>query len=157
MSLCNLLDYSSQGFSVHGDSPGKNNRGGCHSLFQGIFPTQGSKPGLQHCKQILYCLSHQGSPTFNQFLFPLTPTSSILKSYLFYYVLLVFEGQLTYNTMLVPGIQHSDLIFYAFQNDHIDKSVCHLLPYKILHTIDHISHTIYFIPMTYFVTELCTS
>ena len=33
----------------------------CHSLLQGIFLTQGSKPGLLCCKQILYCLSHQGS------------------------------------------------------------------------------------------------
>ena len=29
---------------------------------QGIFPTQGSNPGLLHCRQILYSLSHQGSP-----------------------------------------------------------------------------------------------
>ena len=35
-------------------SPGKNTGMGCHSLLQGIFPTQGSKPGLQHCRQILY-------------------------------------------------------------------------------------------------------
>ena len=35
---------------------------GCHSLLQGIFPTQGLNPGLLHCRQILYCLSHQGSP-----------------------------------------------------------------------------------------------
>ena len=34
---------------------------GCHFLRQGIFPTQGSNPGLLHCRQILYCLSHQGS------------------------------------------------------------------------------------------------
>ena len=33
-----------------------------HSLLQGIFPTQGSNPGLPHCRWILYCLSHQGSP-----------------------------------------------------------------------------------------------
>ena len=33
---------------------------GCHSLVQGIFPTQGLKPGLLDCRQILYCLSHQG-------------------------------------------------------------------------------------------------
>ena len=33
----------------------------CHFLFQGIFPTQGLKPGLLHCRQTLYCLSHQGS------------------------------------------------------------------------------------------------
>ena len=32
------------------------------SLLQGIFPTQGLKPGLLHCRQILYYLSHQGSP-----------------------------------------------------------------------------------------------
>ena len=31
------------------------------ALLQGIFPTQGSNPGLPHCRQILYCLSHQGS------------------------------------------------------------------------------------------------
>ena len=34
----------------------------CHSLLQGIFPTQGLKPGLPHCRQILYPQSHQGSP-----------------------------------------------------------------------------------------------
>ena len=33
---------------------------GSHSLLQGIFPTQGSDPGLMHCGQILYHLSHQG-------------------------------------------------------------------------------------------------
>ena len=32
------------------------------SLLQGIFPTQGSNPGLPHCRWILYQLSHQGSP-----------------------------------------------------------------------------------------------
>ena len=31
-----------------------------HSLLQGIFPTQGSNPGLLHCRQILYQLSHEG-------------------------------------------------------------------------------------------------
>ena len=34
---------------------------GSLSLFQGIFPTQGSNPGLPHCRWILYQLSHQGS------------------------------------------------------------------------------------------------
>ena len=36
---------------------------GSLSLLQGIFPTHGSKPGLLHCRQILYHLSHQGSPS----------------------------------------------------------------------------------------------
>ena len=32
------------------DSPGKNTGVDCHSLLQGIFPTQGSNPGLLHCR-----------------------------------------------------------------------------------------------------------
>ena len=31
----------------------------CHFLLQGIFLTQGSNSGLLHCRQMLYCLSHQ--------------------------------------------------------------------------------------------------
>ena len=43
-------------------SPGQNTGVGSLSLPQGIFPTQGSNPGLPHCRRILYQLSHQGSP-----------------------------------------------------------------------------------------------
>ena len=39
---------------------GRNTGVGCHALLQGIFPTQGSNPGLPHCRWILYHLSHQG-------------------------------------------------------------------------------------------------
>ena len=39
--------------------PGQNTGVGSRSLLQGIFPTQGSNPGLLHCKQILYQLSHR--------------------------------------------------------------------------------------------------
>ena len=44
------------------DSPGQNTGVGSLSLLQGIFPTQGSNPGLPHCRRILYQLSHKGSP-----------------------------------------------------------------------------------------------
>ena len=44
------------------NSPGQNTGVGRLSLLQGIFPTQGSNPGLLHCRQILYQLSDQGSP-----------------------------------------------------------------------------------------------
>ena len=44
------------------NSPGKNTGVGSLSLLQGIFPTQGSNVGLLHCRQILYQLSHKGSP-----------------------------------------------------------------------------------------------
>ena len=43
------------------DFPGKSTGKGCHFLLQGIFLTQELNPGLLHCRQILYCLSHQGS------------------------------------------------------------------------------------------------
>ena len=46
------------------NSPGQNTGVGSLSLLQGIFPTQGSNPGLLRCKQILYQLSHKGSPMF---------------------------------------------------------------------------------------------
>ena len=43
------------------NSPGQNTGVGSLSLLQGIFPAQGLNPGLPHCRQILYQLSHQGS------------------------------------------------------------------------------------------------
>ena len=46
------------------DSPAKNTGVGCRSLLQGIFLTQESNRRLLHCGEILYCLSHLGSPAF---------------------------------------------------------------------------------------------
>ena len=51
-----------QGLYSPWNSPGQNTGVGCLSLLQGIFPTQGSNPSLLHCRQILYQLSHKGSP-----------------------------------------------------------------------------------------------
>ena len=62
LTLCNPMDSSLPGSSVHGDSPGKNPGVGSHSLLRRIFPTQGSNPGLRHCRWLLYCLSNQGNP-----------------------------------------------------------------------------------------------
>ena len=61
-TLCYSRDCSPPGSSVHRDSPSKNTEVGCHVLLQGIFPTQGLNPGLLHCRQIPYNLSHQRSP-----------------------------------------------------------------------------------------------
>ena len=61
-TLCGPMDCSLPGSSVHG-------------IFQAIvlewiaisfsrdLPDQGSNPGLPHCRQMLNCLSHQGSPS----------------------------------------------------------------------------------------------
>ena len=45
------------------NSPGKNTGMVCHSSLQRVFPTQVSNPGLPHCRQIVYHLSHKGSPS----------------------------------------------------------------------------------------------
>ena len=55
--------FQPQGLYSPWNSPGQNTEAGSCSLLQGIFPTQGSNPGLLHCRQILYQLSHKGSPT----------------------------------------------------------------------------------------------
>ena len=55
-TLCNPMDYSPW------NSPGQNTGVDSLSLLQEIFPTQGSNPGLLHCRRILYQLSHEGSP-----------------------------------------------------------------------------------------------
>ena len=47
-TLCDSMDHSSPGSSVHGDSPGNNTGVDCHVLLQGIFPTQKSNPCLLH-------------------------------------------------------------------------------------------------------------
>ena len=53
LTLCNPMDCSLSGSSIHGIF---------HFFLQGIFPTQELNPGLPHCRQTLYCLSHQESP-----------------------------------------------------------------------------------------------
>ena len=44
LTLCNPMDSSPPGSSVHGDSPGKNTRVGCHALLQGDLPNPGIEP-----------------------------------------------------------------------------------------------------------------
>ena len=104
------------------DFPGKSTGVGCHFLLQGILPTQGLNPGLPHCGQTLYPLSHQGSPIWwvsDQFAFPWLSAhlyfffgelpdhisfvhfliycivfSQICRNYLFYFFLSAYSGLL---------------------------------------------------------------
>ena len=59
--LCPTL-WEPHGLFSPWNSPGQNTGVGSLSLLQGIFPTQGSNPGLPHCRGILYQLSHKGCP-----------------------------------------------------------------------------------------------
>ena len=63
-SKCESHSVVSDSLRPHGlyspwNSPGQNTGEGSLSLLQGIFPTQGSNSGLQHCGQILYQLSQK--------------------------------------------------------------------------------------------------
>jgi len=69
-TVCYCIESESESHSVESDSlrphglyspwnsPGQNAGVGCLSRLQGIFPTQGSNPGLLHCRQILHQLSY---------------------------------------------------------------------------------------------------
>ena len=64
-TLCDPMDCSPPGSSVHGDSAGRNSGVGCHALLEGIFLTQGSNLRLLcllHCRQFIHQLSYPGSP-----------------------------------------------------------------------------------------------
>ena len=68
---CNPKDWN---------SPGQNTGVGSLSLLQGIFPDQGSNPGLPHCR-ILYQLSHKGSPRILEWVaYPFSSESSQFRN-----------------------------------------------------------------------------
>ena len=57
---------------------------GSLSLLQGIFPTQGLNPGLSHCRQILYQLSHKGRPRILEWItYPFSRESSRFRNWTF--------------------------------------------------------------------------
>ena len=72
---------------IHGlyspwNSPGQNTRVGNLSLLQEIFPTQGSNPGLLHCRQILYQMSYKGTPKILEWVaYPFSTGSSRLRNW----------------------------------------------------------------------------
>ena len=65
------------GLHIPCNSSGQNTGVGSLCLLQGIFPTQKSKPGLLHCRRILYQLSHKGSPRILEWVaYPFSSESS---------------------------------------------------------------------------------
>ena len=59
------------------NSQGQSTGVGSLSLLQGLIPTQGSNPGLLHCRRILYQLSHKGSPRILEWVaYPFSSRSS---------------------------------------------------------------------------------
>ena len=85
---------------------------GSLSLLQGIFPTQGSNPGLLHCRRILYQLSHKGSPKILEWVaYPFSRGSSLPQ-----------ESN--------PGLLHCRWILYQLSYQGTEagiKKCCHLV------------------------------
>ena len=82
--------------------PGQNTGVGSLSLLQGIFPTQGSNPGLPYCRQIIYQLNYQGSP--------------------FSTVVVQFTFPITVHRVLLSPNTHQHLLFCLFDNSHSNIS-----------------------------------
>ena len=57
-TLCDSVDCSSPGSSLHGILQARILKWVAIPFSSGIFPTQALNPGLLHCRQILYHLSH---------------------------------------------------------------------------------------------------
>ena len=84
-TICDPMEQAPLSMLLHPwNFPGNSTGVDCHFLLEGIFPTQGSNLSLPHCRQLLYCLSHQGSPiqiaTLPQFLLCLKNLALFVKS-----------------------------------------------------------------------------
>ena len=97
---------SPPGSSVHGDSPDKNTGVGCHALLQGIFPTQGSNPGLNYLPS-----EPPGKPTFHLTYYPWNSLgqNTGVGSLSFLQGILPTQG-------LNPGLPHCRLILYQLSH-----------------------------------------
>ena len=77
LTLCNPMDCT-----VHGILRARILKVGSLSPLQGIFPTQGSNPGLLHCRQIHHQLSHKGSPRLREWVaYPFSSGSSQTRNW----------------------------------------------------------------------------
>ena len=103
------------------DSPGKNTAVGCHFFLQGILQTQGSNPDLLHCRQILYCLSHQGSPSLKkkkklqlniEIKLPLTPS-------LLWFMNSAHTRFRKRNVKFLPPLSHTSLQVWSSWSGHL--------------------------------------
>ena len=117
-SLCDPMDPYFANLLCPQNSPGKNSGVGHHSLLQGIFLTQGLKPGLPYCRQILYCVSHQGNPTLCDPINCNLPGSSVLhylpelaQIHIHCVNDAIYHLMLCHLLLLLPSIFHSIRVF----------------------------------------------
>ena len=115
------------------NSPGQNTGVGSRSLLQGIFPTQGSNPGLLHCGQILYKLCYQRSPKAlgSKWWQPSSLHSSdtpwvALKAWKFFQLLPTILISPSFVHLYFPLFQYLLLSNVGFINAHLSQAGAHL-------------------------------
>ena len=86
------------------DFPGKNTWVGCHFLLQEIFLPQGLNPGLPHCRQMIYCLSPQGSLKLQSCAYKAKPVTFLFSFH-----------QSNYKCFLMPSLGISKKAHAIFQ------------------------------------------
>ena len=107
------------------DFLGKSTGVGCHFLLQGIFPTQGLNPGLPHCRQTLYCLSPQGSPTQLIFFFLRNLFNNVLTGLLPHFLQVTAQVWLSQRSLLITFHNSAHLLspsnsspLFSFTTEH---------------------------------------
>ena len=109
LTLCNSMDCSPPGSSIHGIFPGKNTRVDCHFFLQGIFPTQRSNPSLSHCRQTLLWAIREA-------LYPiLYPKVSLIHSLLLLHITIPAKA-LNYLWLGLPASDHLQPQIYLDHN-----------------------------------------
>ena len=118
------------------NSPDQDTGVGSLSLLQGIFPTQGSNPGLLHCRWILYQLSHKGNPRMLEWVaYPFSSRSSRPRDWTrvsciaggFFFYQLSYQGRL-------DGVAKFSLFLKArFSHTNFWNGACPVVGFKITH------------------------
>ena len=98
------------------NSPGQNTGVGSVSLLQGIFPTQGSNPGLLHCRRILYQLSHKVSPLHWKHAILTTGPPGKSSAHLHFNSCSFSKGQYksTFPEAFWPAARHAELTIFVW-------------------------------------------
>ena len=113
------------------NSAGQNTGVGSHSLLQRIFPTQGSNPGLPHCRGILFQLAEPpgkpkntgvGSPPLLQRIFLTQELNGHLLNYRQILYQLSYQGR-THSQYYFGLILHASSLFYMLVATSIQKLV----------------------------------
>ena len=103
------------------DSPG-HNTGECSlSLLQGIFPTEGSNPGLSHCRWILYQLNQKGSPILFVILHTHTHTHTYTHTPIFIFFIYLSGDEHLHILVIVDNAEIK-------KNEYGSTNICLLFP-----------------------------